>query len=323
VTRPIEILYADFGCHKTSTILALKRGAKVCYAAGEGSYGVGKQRIPAHCRSRGIKTKDLRGKLRIVPAVPLLADGRQVREFIEAQRDLSPDIIVIDTLATATAGEDENGSKISGLITDNGAAGRIKRAFNALVIILAHQGKTEGKGVRGHSGFMGNVDGVLHIEADKTVGAIEVKVEKMKDSRDGFSIYFQAPPEGSPDVPVPRLISEAEYRELLKGSTKKKRVEDRTSDARYDRLYGALKARGAFGFENGLTERDFAELLTLPSRSPASIGKELQTLKNNHRASSYGGLCAMQTPAAGNKAQWRWFLPDPAVQDRGPGSDPV
>src|SRR6266404_638289 len=64
----IEIMYADFGCHKTNTILtmvldaALKRGAKVCYAAGEGSFGVGKLRIPAHCRSRGMKTKDLRGK---------------------------------------------------------------------------------------------------------------------------------------------------------------------------------------------------------------------------------------------------------------------
>ncbi len=192
------------------------------------------------------------------------------------------------------------------------------------MIILAHQGKTEGKGVRGHSGFMGNVDGVLHIEADKTVGAIEVKVEKMKDSRDGFSIYFRAPPEGSDDVPVPRQISKDEYKELLKGSTRKK-VNDGSSAARarYDRLYGLLKARGAFGFENGVTERAFAELLARPSGDPASIEKELQTLKNNHRTSLYGGLCAMQIPPGGDKPQWRWFLPDPAGRDRGPGSDPV
>jgi hypothetical protein len=263
----------------------------------------------------------LRGKLSIVSAVPLLTDNTQVKEFIEAQMEFSPNIIVIDTLATATAGEDENSSKISSLITDNGAAGRIKRAFDALVIILAHQGKTEGKGVRGHSGFMGNVDGVLHIEADKTVGAIEVKVEKMKDSRDGFSIYFRAPPEGSAEVPVPRQISKDEYKELLKGSTKKK-ADDGTSKAhaRYDRLYGILKAQGAFGFAKGLTERAFAGLLAEPPGDQLSIAKELQALKNNHRAPLYEGLCAMQTPAGEDRPQWRWFLPN---RDRGPSSDPV
>jgi hypothetical protein len=80
--------------------------ARVCYAAGEGAHGVGKQRIPAHCKARGITTKDLRGRFRIVPAVPLFVSDDQVTAFIEAQKDFAPNIVVLDTLATALAGEE-------------------------------------------------------------------------------------------------------------------------------------------------------------------------------------------------------------------------
>jgi hypothetical protein len=100
--------------------------------------------------------------LRIVPAVPLFASGEQVAAFIEAQRDFNPDIVVLDTLATAIAGEDENSSKAAAFLTANGPAGRIRDAFNALVILPAHQGK-DAERVRGHSGFMGNADVVLHV----------------------------------------------------------------------------------------------------------------------------------------------------------------
>ena len=60
----IAIMYGEFGSHKTNTVLAmvldavLEESARVCYAAGEGAHGVGKHRIPAHCRARGITTRD-------------------------------------------------------------------------------------------------------------------------------------------------------------------------------------------------------------------------------------------------------------------------
>ena len=82
-------------------------GARVRYAAGEGAHGVGKRRIPAHCEARGIMTKDLRGRFRIVPAVPRFASSEEVAAFIETQKDFQPTIIVLDTLATAIAGEAE------------------------------------------------------------------------------------------------------------------------------------------------------------------------------------------------------------------------
>jgi hypothetical protein len=115
----------------------------------------------------------------------------QVTPFLEAQKGFAPNIFVLDTLATALAGEDENSSRAAAFLTANGPAGRIRDAFNALVILPAHQGKDAGKKVRGHSGFMGNADVVLHVEADKAAGAIKITVEKMRDGRDGFSIFFR------------------------------------------------------------------------------------------------------------------------------------
>src|SRR6185312_10588955 len=99
----VAILYGEWGSHKTNTVLTmaleaiLGRGARVCYAAGEGDYGVGKDRIPAHCRARGVAVTELDGKLFIVPAVPIFADPAQTAAFIEAQREFRPNIVVLDT----------------------------------------------------------------------------------------------------------------------------------------------------------------------------------------------------------------------------------
>jgi hypothetical protein len=318
----IAIVYGEFGSHKTNTVLAmvlhavLDEGARVCYAAGEGAHGVGKQRIPAHCKARGIPTKELRGRLRIVPAVPLFVSDDQVAAFIEAQRDLSPDIVVVDTLATALAGEDENSSKAAAFLTANGPAGQIRCAFKALVILPAHQGKDAGRKVRGHSGFMGNADVVLHVDAYKAAGAIKVTVEKMRDGRDGFSIFFKVAPTGSKMVPVPEKITEEEYLELMTGRTSGR---PGGAELTFNQRRDMLVDHGAVDFDGGLCEADFAEILAGPrpgdddteavTRWKAEVERERKSLKNAHGKRSYKEvLCSQQVPAGSDKRQWRWYI---------------
>jgi hypothetical protein len=317
----IAIVYGEFGAHKTNTVLAmvldavLEADARVCYAAGEGAHGVGKQRIPAHCEARGIATKELRGRLRIVSAVPLFASADQVSAFIEAQKDFNPNIVVIDTLATAIAGEDENSSQAAAFLTANGPAGRIRDAFNALVILPAHQGKDAGKKVRGHSGFMGNADVVLHVEANKASGGIKITVEKMRDGRDGFSIFFKVPPSGSLSVPVPERITEEEYLALM-GQTS-----GRTDEAQLTFNYrrDILIEHGAVSFSSGLTEIKFAEIVVGPrppdddaealAKWKTSAEQERTSLKNAHGKRSYKGvLCDQRFPSGCDKLEWRCSL---------------
>ena len=251
-------MYGEFGAHGTNTVLSmvldavLDKGARVCYAAGEGAHGVGKQRIPAHCRERGITTKDLRDRLRIVAAVPLFAAPEEVAAFIRAQQDFRPNIVVLDTLATAIAGEDENSSRAAAFLTANGPAGRIRDAFQALVILPAHQGKDAKKGQRAFLAGKGR----CRVEANKTAGAIKVTVEKMRDGRDGFSIFFKVSPAGS-GAPVPEKISEEEYRGLM-GTTSAPRS---NAQLTFNQRRDTLVEHGAVSFEGGLPEAQFAELL--------------------------------------------------------------
>jgi hypothetical protein len=332
----VVILYGDSGAHKTNLAITLAlnaifdRGARVCYAAGEGSHGVRKSRVPAHCRARGITTAHLTGRFRVSPAVPLLAETGEVDAFIEAQTDFMPDIVIIDTMATATAGQDENAAITAAMLTANGPVGKIRRSLNALVVILAHSGKDSNKGVRGHSGFKGNADAVLHVTADKEAGAIKVYVEKMRDGPDGFSVYFLVELAAS-GVPVPRKISAAEYQALLAKakSFTVQRVDP--NQKAHDRLRNLLIERGITGVEQGLTDDDVIELEMdlLYAGSDKSRGRtgwtpvdqaawetdkqKLRKALTNRRRSAqsdklWADLYHHIVPIGGKDLQWRWYV---------------
>jgi hypothetical protein len=213
----------------------------------------------------------------------------------------------------------------AGYLTANGPAGRIRDAFNALVILPAHQGKDAGKKVRGHSGFMGNADVVLHVEANKKTGAIKVIVEKMRDGRDGFSIFFKVPPMGSTTVPVPEKITEEEYLALIGPTSGGPDGAQLTFNNRRD----TLVEHRAVSFDSGLSETQFAEILAGPrprdddadalAKWKADVEQERTSLKNAHGKKSYKGeLCDQQLPTGSDKTECRWYIVKPCASDTGP-----
>jgi hypothetical protein len=212
-TGAVALLAAKRGAHKTNLALtwifdAMAKGARVLYAGGEGFHGVITQRVPAHAARRGINLESIDDRLLLLDAVPLLTNETSVEEFIEQVADETPkvNIIVIDTLATATAGLEENGSQFSAVLTDNGPVDRIRNAFNALLLIHAHEGKDASKGVRRHSGTEGNVDALLILKSWPS-GGLDVLAEKIKDGKDGVHAYYKVPPKGSEEIPVPQKIT--------------------------------------------------------------------------------------------------------------------
>ncbi len=213
------VAYGESGAGKTTVVLAVimeaiqSRGARVAILAGEGAYGLGKMRVPAQCEAHGITPQDLRGKYRTIARVPNLTDPLDTEALIEAQRDFNPDIVVVDTLATALPGADENAASTGSLLTGNGPAGRIRAAFNAAVVFVAHSGKDAKKGPRGSSAFSGNVDFVWEITTDKLAGTARLHVRKMKDGPDGFCVYYRVAPAAN-GVPVARRMSEADYKAI-------------------------------------------------------------------------------------------------------------
>jgi archaellum biogenesis ATPase FlaH len=98
------------------------------------------------------------------------------------------DIIVIDTVARAAAGIDENSSRDMGQFIAN--CDKISSELGALVIGIHHSGKVENAGMRGSSALLGAADCVIAISSDET-GARTARIEKQKDGEDGLSFTFK------------------------------------------------------------------------------------------------------------------------------------
>lgn len=294
----IGVAYGPSGAGKTMVVTAivldaaLRRDARVAYLAGEGAYGLGKMRIPALCEAHGVTPRSLRGKYRTIPHVLNLLDPADADALIEAQRDFRPDVLVIDTLATALPGADENAAATGSLLTGNGPAGRLRDAFRAAVIFVAHSGKAEAKGVRGSSAFTANVDFVWKISANKEAGTARLQVEKMKDGPDGFSVFYRIA-KGVNGVPVALRIPETEYRGL-------QAVEDSSGRREVRRALQRL-ARGSADDVSTVTTHVLATALVPPQKGQNADdyerllhneGKRLQRLARQDRKSGAAGILA-------------------------------
>ncbi len=241
----IGILYGIRGDHKTNTLLSLldaSRATRILYAAGEGAYGLERDRISAR--------PGLRGRIKLLPRVPMFARPEEVEAFVEGSNSIGfrPEIVVLDTLATALAGEDENTSMTAAHLSDNGACGYIKRAWNCTVIVIAHAGKDASRGVRGSSGFEGNVDFIIYCTANKADRTIELECKKMRDGADGHSTYWHYEATG---IPVPREIGSSEYRKLTTPEPAKE-------IAWGGQVQFVLRQREAIGWARGFTAAELA-----------------------------------------------------------------
>jgi KaiC/GvpD/RAD55 family RecA-like ATPase len=98
-------------------------------------------------------------------------------------------VIIVDTLAQATPGMDENKSDGMGLVLQS--CNRLRHEGNATVIIIHHSGKDETRGLRGHSSLKGAVSGVIQVNRDE-VGNRFWQKEKVKDAAaDPDKHYFE------------------------------------------------------------------------------------------------------------------------------------
>lgn len=98
------------------------------------------------------------------------------------------DVIVIDTLNRASSGADENRSADMGKII-SGAA-KLQELTGALVILIHHAGKDEGRGPRGHSSLFAAMDAIIEVKRDDN-DKRWWRLEKAKDGEDGIAHSFE------------------------------------------------------------------------------------------------------------------------------------
>ena len=172
-------------------------GGVVIYIAGEGLGGLGNRvkamlahyrmdtTIPFYTRISAINLTD-----------PTAADA-----LIKLVRNTVCDepiaMVIIDTLARAMPGADENSAKEVGLVI--AACDRVREALDCAVVPIHHQGKDETRGLRGTSAIRGAVDASLLVT--RTGKQVTMKNEDQKDAEVAADMVFDML-----DVTVPGTI---------------------------------------------------------------------------------------------------------------------
>jgi hypothetical protein len=200
-----SVIYGPSNCGKSFWILdlavAVATGAKfrgvlevdqgaVVYVALEGAYGV-RNRIEALKRA-GRLSEDT--PLFLVFAPVSLMESRHAAKLAASvklaadQGGLPCRLVILDTLARAMAGGDENSGK------DMTAAvktiDKIRAATGAHVCVVHHCGKNETLGARGHSSLRAAVDTEIEISHPEGEAVSTVRVTKQRDLEAGEAMPF-------------------------------------------------------------------------------------------------------------------------------------
>ena len=152
---------------------------KVVYVCLEGQAGFGR-RIAAYLKHRD--NPDLSG-LKVITTPFMLLDATHRYELIETlvNRDHRNCLLIIDTLAQACPGIEENSSKDMGLII--AALNEIQQCLDAFVLIVHHQGKNEAQGARGHSSLKAAFDIEITVSRDQSNNR-SFSITKSKDGEE-------------------------------------------------------------------------------------------------------------------------------------------
>ena len=191
----------------------------VLYIAGEGFGGVG-ARIKAckqhHQTEDGAPIYVIRHQLNLRSSVEDFNALMLAVEHLVIDTGIDFKLIIIDTLARAFGGGDENSA--SDMMQFVVTCGHIQKIVqDAALMILHHSGKDSAKGMRGSSALLGAVDTELElIRFEDSMKGI-IRTAKQKDGEDGTRYGFEMvsvelkPPAGSLQIgdPVTSLAVQA------------------------------------------------------------------------------------------------------------------
>lgn len=171
---------------------SVKQTGAVLYLAGEGFGGIG-ARIKAckmhHQTEDGAPIYIVRHQLNLrSSAEDFNALMLAVVTLVE-QTGLEFSLAIVDTLARAFGGGNENSSEDMGAFIT--AMGKVQEFLNCALMVLHHSGKDAAKGLRGHSSLLGAVDTELELlRFDEQMKGV-LTISKQKDGADNERFGFE------------------------------------------------------------------------------------------------------------------------------------
>lgn len=150
------------------------------YVAGEGGRGV-HNRIEALRRARPelVAPVESKGHFTLLPTALDLCGEGDADAIVDALTQLAtfPALIIIDTLARAMGGGDENSGKDMGALIRN--VDLIREQTSAHIMLIHHSGKDASRGARGHSSLRAAAD--TEIELTRSGAVVMAEAKKQRD----------------------------------------------------------------------------------------------------------------------------------------------
>lgn len=115
-------------------------------------------------------------------------NGGDLKALWKLVKQHKPALILIDTLAMAFPGLEENNSEPMVRVI---ATGKALARKGAAVIFIHHGTKADGTTPRGHSAFNGALDMALHLKAKDAQGVIRGKLTKNRNGSLDRDIAFK------------------------------------------------------------------------------------------------------------------------------------
>jgi hypothetical protein len=166
----------------------------VIYQAGEGETGI-RKRFRAWRQHFGIKKGQEVPLYIIEQKIDIFNPNADTGPFIDEiegiRRTYNVPLraIVIDTLAKASIGADENSGRDMGVVLAN--VDRISSAFPKASTGLVHHLNAGGTKLRGHTSLYANVDQVILVTNDEEKKIRTATLDKQKDGESGLGIPFE------------------------------------------------------------------------------------------------------------------------------------
>jgi archaellum biogenesis ATPase FlaH len=196
------VLYGESGAGKSFVsldyALRVAQTSAVIYIPTEGEAGY-RKRVAAWCHHH----QKSEGNLQFIFGSASLFDRATFDELLDTLQQMQPKLVIIDTLAMAMAGGDENSARDMGIVMRNCRA--INHRLKAAVLLVHHVNKA-GVVERGSGALRGNADTMIKVSPADDL--ILVECAKTKDEKPFEPRYLFLRPVDVPDigeslVPVP------------------------------------------------------------------------------------------------------------------------
>ena len=148
----------------------------VLYIAGEGLGGFGK-RWKAWSMHHKLEQKP---DMYLLPVAVNMMDEQDVARLCLTVEEMGREwaLVIVDTVARAIAGADENAAQSIGMFVQ--ACDRVRGVAGGTMLAVHHSGKDSSRGARGSNALLGALD--TSIVVGKLDDVVTIKVEKQKDA---------------------------------------------------------------------------------------------------------------------------------------------